>query len=215
MASNENPRRLTRAEARAQTRERLLDAAADIFARKGYGAASVEQVAEAAGFSVGAVYSNFSGKEQLFSELMAERAAGRVDAIVEAMQTARAQGGDPLGALGRMLIAAADKDIEAAALQTEFWLHAVRNPDTMAILARGTDRTLARLRDVVAGLLDDHRIDDSVTPESFAVVVLALYQGLVRQRRTDPARVSEELFGQVLSWQLAGMPKATEATDRK
>lgn len=120
MQSDEKPRRLSRAEARAQTRERLLDAAAEVFARKGYGAASVELIAESAGFSVGAVYSNFSGKEQLFSELMSQRAAGRVEAIVAAMGSAREQGEDPLAVLGRMLIAAADKDIEAAALQSEF-----------------------------------------------------------------------------------------------
>ena len=215
MNSEERPRRLTRAETRARTRERLLDAAAEVFARKGYGAASVDEIAEAAGFSVGAVYSNFTGKEQLFSELMAQRAAGRVEAIVAAMRSEREQGGNPLDVLGRMLIAAADKDIETAALQTEFWLHAVRNPDTMQILAQGTDRTLDMLRDVVAPLLDDHGVDPSITPESFAVVVLALYQGLVRQRRTDPARVSEELFGQALSWQIAGMPKTTDRSTRK
>ncbi|MBX7435095.1 TetR/AcrR family transcriptional regulator [Mycobacterium sp. Y57] len=215
MNSNEKPRRLTRVEARAQTRQRLLDAAAEVFARKGYGAASVDEIAEAAGFSVGAVYSNFAGKEQLFSELMAERAVGRIEAIVGAMQAAREQGGDPLGLLGRMLIEAADQDIEAAALQTEFWLHAVRNPDTMAILAAGTGRTLTLLRDVVAGLLADKDVDSSVTPESFAVVVLALYQGLVRQRRTDPERVPEELFGQALSWQIAGMPKVAGKLNRK
>ncbi|MBX7450153.1 TetR/AcrR family transcriptional regulator [Mycolicibacterium sp. 3033] len=215
MESDGKLRRLTRAEARAQTRERLLDAAAEVFARKGYGAASVELIAESAGFSVGAVYSNFSGKEQLFSELMSQRAAGRVEAIVAAMGSAREQGEDPLAVLGRMLIAAADKDIETAALQTEFWLHAVRNPQTMDILARGTDRTLAMLRDVLAQLLEDHGVDRSVTPESFAVVVLALYQGLVRQRRTDPGRVSEDLFGQALAWQIAGMPKATDRASRK
>jgi AcrR family transcriptional regulator len=215
MEADAKPRRLTRAETRAQTRERLLDAAAEVFARKGYGAASVEEIAESAGFSVGAVYSNFSGKEHLFSELMAERAAGRVEAIVVAMRSAREQGGDPLDVLGRMLIAAADKDIELAALQTEFWLHAVRNPDTMAILATATDRTLEQLRDVLAQLLEDNRVDSSVTPDSFAVVVLALYQGLVRQRRTDPARVSEELFGQALSWQIAGMPKSPHRRTRR
>lgn len=215
VTSEDRPRRLTRAETRARTRERLLDSAAEIFARKGYGAASVDEIAEAAGFSVGAVYSNFSGKEQLFSELMAQRATGRIEAIVAAMRSEREQGGNPLDVLGRMLIAAADKDIEAAALQTEFWLHAVRNPDTMQILAQGTDRTLDMLRDAVAPLLDDHHVDPSITPESFAVVVLALYQGLVRQRRTDPARVSEHTFGQALSWQLAGMPKVADRQNRK
>ena len=63
--------------------------------------------------------------------------------------------------------------------------------------------------------LEDHGVDRSVTPESFAVVVLALYQGLVRQRRTDPGRVSEDLFGQALAWQIAGMPKAADRASRK
>lgn len=209
MTTDEAPRRRkTRAQAQAQTRQRLLEAAATTFARKGYTAASLDEIADAAGYSVGAVYSNFSSKEQLFSELMAERAADRVETVAAALQSAREQPGSALGELGRMLIDAADKNIEVAALQTEFWLHAIRNPDTMDILATSTGGTLELLRNVVAGLLDDHNVDQSiVTPETFAVVVLALYQGLIRQRRTEPSRVSEELFGQVLSWQLAGMPK--------
>lgn len=209
MTTDEAPRRRkTRAQAQAQTRQRLLEAAATTFARKGYTAASLDEIADAAGYSVGAVYSNFASKEQLFSELMAERAADRVETVAAALQSAREQPGSALGELGRMLIDAADKNIEVAALQTEFWLHAIRNPDTMDILATSTGGTLELLRNVVAGLLDDHNVDQSiVTPETFAVVVLALYQGLIRQRRTEPSRVSEELFGQVLSWQLAGMPK--------
>lgn len=210
MTTDEAPprRRKTRAQAQAQTRQRLLEAAATTFARKGYTAASLDEIADAAGYSVGAVYSNFASKEQLFSELMAERAADRVETVAAALQSAREQPGSALGELGRMLIDAADKNIEVAALQTEFWLHAIRNPDTMDILATSTGGTLELLRNVVAGLLDDHNVDQSiVTPETFAVVVLALYQGLIRQRRTEPSRVSEELFGQVLSWQLAGMPK--------
>ena len=69
--NDEKPRRLTRAEAKARTRRRLLDAAARTFARKGYAGASVEEIAEAAGYSIGALYSNFGGKEELFLELMA------------------------------------------------------------------------------------------------------------------------------------------------
>jgi hypothetical protein len=112
-----------------------------------------------------------------------------------------------------MLIAVADKDIEVAALQTEFWLHAVRNPDTMTILARTNDKTIELLQDVIAGLLEYRGVDETVSRESFTVVVLALYQGLIRQRRIDPGRVSEDLFGQALSWQIAGMPKAARPSD--
>lgn len=208
--ANDQPQRQrkTRAQAQAETRRRLLDAAAVTFARKGFAAASVEEIAEQAGFSVGAVYSNFSGKEELFAELMAERAAGRVETVAEALRSAGEQPGGSMGELGRALIDAADKNIEVAALQTEFWLHAIRNPDTMEILAESTATTLESLVGVVSGLLAEHNVDQNiVTPESFAVAVLALYQGLVRQRRTDPSRVPEELFGNILTWQLAGMPK--------
>lgn len=205
-------RRLTRAENQARTRALLLDAAARTFARKGYAAASVDEIAAAAGFSVGAVYSNFSGKEQLFAELMAERASGRIDRVVDTLTEGRRETGEPLRALGRMLIEIADKDIEFEAIQSEFWLQAVRNPDAMQILVDRSARTLASVRDIVAEALERNNVDDSVSPDAFAVVVLALFQGLIRQRRIEPDRVPEELFGQALAWQIAGMPKA--AADR-
>lgn len=59
-------RRLTREESQAQTRGRLLDAARTVFAGRGYHGASVEEIAEEAGYSKGAVYSNFESKEEIF-----------------------------------------------------------------------------------------------------------------------------------------------------
>ena len=63
-------RRMTREESRAATRERLLAAARSVFARSGFHGASVEEIASEAGFSTGALYSNFDGKEDLFLVLM-------------------------------------------------------------------------------------------------------------------------------------------------
>src|ERR1700719_1087305 len=62
--------RMTREQSKAATRERLLDAARSVFAASGFHGASVEEVAAAAGFSTGALYSNFEGKEDLFLALM-------------------------------------------------------------------------------------------------------------------------------------------------
>src|SRR5882757_10334648 len=62
--------RLTREQSRDQTRERLLDAAQAIFMKKGFVAASVEDIAEAAGYTRGAFYSNFRSKSELFLELI-------------------------------------------------------------------------------------------------------------------------------------------------
>jgi AcrR family transcriptional regulator len=65
--------RMSRKESQVQTRERLLDAALEVFSRRGYYAASVDEIAAEAGFSKGAVYSNFSNKEDLFLALIDRR----------------------------------------------------------------------------------------------------------------------------------------------
>ena len=70
--------RLTREQKRQQTRELLLDAAAEVFSRQGFHAASVDEVAETAGFSKGAVYSNFESKEDLFLALFDQHFAQEV-----------------------------------------------------------------------------------------------------------------------------------------
>lgn len=66
-------RRLSRSEAQALTRRRLLEAAADVFGEKGFRAASLTDVADQAGYTIGAVYSNFASKDELFHALMRER----------------------------------------------------------------------------------------------------------------------------------------------
>src|SRR3954469_20501848 len=66
---------------REATRQRLLDAAAEVFAEVGLDAASVEAVCERAGFTRGAFYSNFESKDELFLELSARVARERVDAV--------------------------------------------------------------------------------------------------------------------------------------
>jgi len=63
-------KRLSREDSREQTTQRLLDAAQKLIARKGLDAASVENIAEAAGYSRGAFYSNFKSKDDLFIELL-------------------------------------------------------------------------------------------------------------------------------------------------
>ena len=78
---------LTRRERQEQTRELLLDAAAMVFARRGYHEASVEEIASEAGFSTGAVYSNFSGKEELFLALADREVEERI-AEIRAVATA-------------------------------------------------------------------------------------------------------------------------------
>lgn len=77
----ERPARLTREQSRAQTRERIMASAAIVFTREGFAGASIERIAEQAGYSKGAIYSNFASKEVLFLELIDHFANDHIDEL--------------------------------------------------------------------------------------------------------------------------------------
>src|SRR3954462_14650083 len=95
--------RLSRAEQQKQTRQRIVEAAAQLFEDRGFHATSVDQVAAAAGYTKGAVYSNFASKEDLFFAVY-ER---RVDRTVVEMESEIAAAADPSEAIGELALAAA------------------------------------------------------------------------------------------------------------
>jgi AcrR family transcriptional regulator len=213
-------RRLTRAEARARTRQQLLDSAARVFAQKGFAGASVEEIAESAGYSTGALYFNFDGKEQLFLELLSARrsrgierraaAAGEIlGGAAEGAGDDGAGGGDPFGALSGLFAKVAGRSGETVALQAEFWLYAVRNPEAMDIVAAKTREQVEALEPLVATAMKRSGVASDVSARAVTRVALALFQGLVRQRRIDPAAVPDDLFPTALRWLFAGLRQVT------
>lgn len=74
--------RLTRDESRAQTRRKLLAAARQLVARDGFNGCSVDDIAETAGFSKGAFYSNFASKEEIFLELLDSHTAQQIPEVL-------------------------------------------------------------------------------------------------------------------------------------
>lgn len=199
----EGRRRLTKAEAKARTRELLLDAAAHTFAQKGFAGASVDEIAEAAGYTVGALYSNFGSKEGLFVELMRSRAGDRISEAIQIMND-DAGDGRRLRALGQLLVNIADKDLDFAPLEAEFWLYAVRHREVMKELVPPRPQHDA-LRPMIENALRLRGQDQDVSADAVSTVVRALFQGLVRLRRINPDSVPEELFGQALHWLFTGI----------
>jgi AcrR family transcriptional regulator len=194
-------RRLTRAESKARTRERLLDAAARTFARKGYAGASVEEIAQSAGYSIGALYSNFGGKQELFLELMSGRASRRQAMVAEILQA----DDDPAEAIARLLERTGSPDPDLMALRAEFWLYAVRNPEAMGALTAQRREQIDALVEVISVAMSRLNVPAGVSAPAVATVALAMFQGLMRQRRIDPERVSGELLAQGLRWLFAGL----------
>jgi AcrR family transcriptional regulator len=194
-------KRLTRAESKARTRERLLDAAARTFARKGYAGASVEEIAQSAGYSIGALYSNFGGKQELFLELMSGRASRRRAIVAEILQA----DDDPAEAIARLLERTGSPDPDLMALRAEFWLYAVRNPEAMGALTAQRREQIDALVEVISAAMSRSNVPAGVSASAVATVALAMFQGLMRQRRIDPERVSGELLAQGLRWLFAGL----------
>lgn len=201
---NATRRRLTRAEAKARTRQLLLEAAASVFASKGFAGASVEEIAEAAGFSIGAVYSNFGSKEELFLELSE---AYRSDLIGEAAALVR-EHGPGASELGRLLTRAADKDADFALLHSEFWAYAIRNPRVLDTMGARLNAPRQALETLVRAGLEQRGAPPEAAPDMVAVVVAALFDGLVRQRLLNAASVPDELFSLALKWLFTGISTA-------
>lgn len=192
-------RRLTRAEKQAQTRSRLLEAAADVFAERGFFAASVEAIAEHAGFSMGAVYSNFENKGDLFLVLFEEHVTAQVREYLE-----RFEGGTTTDARTRSgadyWMRYLDEHPDFFPLFLEFAAYAARNPDVRE--AFGT--RLASFRNafgrMIATAAADRGIDlPADVAEQLGLVVNALGNGLALERLAGPESVPDELFGSVLS----------------
>ena len=127
-------RRLTRRESQEQTRQRLLDMAVAVFAEKGFARTSVEEIAERAGFSKGAVYSNFTSKEDLALAVLERQIEQQLAALSVLLPV---HGGDPA-----FWIAQGEAGAQGPwdALRMELWVRARYDADVRARLAQQAQR---------------------------------------------------------------------------
>ncbi|MGV9639853.1 TetR/AcrR family transcriptional regulator [Streptomyces sp. NPDC004822] len=182
MAVGETTGRVTRR--RVRTRANLLDAAFTVFAAKGFGRVSIEEVCEAAGYSRGAFYSNFDSLDELFFALYRQRA----DLIADQVAGALAVDGPGLD-----VPAAVDRVTEVLLLdrdwllvKTDFLVHAARDPDVAATLLEHR----ARLRAAIADRLARARGHTALPAvlggtDGAAHAVVAAYDGVTAQLLLD------------------------------
>src|SRR5579863_4544438 len=131
---------MTREESRAHTRELVLDSASVIFRRDGFHQASIDEIAEQAGFSRGAVYSNFANKEEFFLALHDREAQRRMQLITERLlDDGTLQ--DAARTAAQTFYERHLADPGLSLLMAEFAVHAARNPD-VARRFREQDRLL-------------------------------------------------------------------------
>ena len=183
------PTATRRSARREATRTRLMQAAVDVFAERGFHGASVEDICERAGFTRGAFYSNFSSKDDLVLALY-DQHIDRLSARVESL--AGRDTADPGTILEGVFDVWSHSPREQARwflLQTEFTLHAIRDKQAGRAWARQQAKVRARLTDLVERIAERHGVRLSVTPEEFVRLGLAIYQGGMAQHLLEPRAV--------------------------
>ncbi len=189
-------RRLNRAESQTRTRTGILEAAARVFARRGYDGASVAEIAEEAGFSYGAVYSNFADKEDLFLALYEQWVAERVAAI-DAVADDSASAAETAQALVADWLRRVETDPDVFLLRLEFTVRAARDP----VLRKKLSARVGAVPLAITRLhapADDHEGPRFVLPgEQVASALQALNLGLALEALANPAAVQPEAAGRL------------------
>jgi AcrR family transcriptional regulator len=191
------PERLTREEKKARTRSQLIDAAATVFARRGFMAASIDEVAEEAGLTKGAVYSNFASKEELFQAVVDERLNAPMMDVADRVDAAGGTIEEQAMAGGRMYAAVIEQERDLFLLALEYDIYCARNPQFAESSAAGYRERQARIADLIADHAHKSGVALPLSPNEMATVMTALSQGMGLQKLTDPERVPDDLVGRV------------------
>lgn len=197
---------LTPARRRELTRQSLLEAAARVFAERGFHGATLDDVAAVAGFTKGAVYSNFKSKDDLFLALLEHHLAQgdlRLRAAIEQSDVPPEQ---RLGDFVMLIREAGPQDAPPwSELYQEFSTYALRNEEARSKLAE-LDRRQAQS---LAAILFERRaingIDTEQTAHRLALVVLSLMKGLDQWALVDPGSVDAAVFDTAVAFIARGL----------
>ena len=211
-------KRLTRAERAAKTRSLLMHAASKVCAKRGLERASIDEVAEEAGFTKGAFYANFRSKEELFLAMLDERFSEQLDKLDTRMEKE--------GELSEQVREAAtdfahylSDDPEWVRLYFQFAAHAARDEDFRAELVTRNRTLQARFAEIFRRRSERLPYPAPVEPDVLARMADVIADGFAVHQLLDPERFPDELHGQMWEVFVAGLrtlaiEKAEEAAIR-
>jgi AcrR family transcriptional regulator len=191
---------LARAEQVALNREALLEAARQVFRDHGYAGASLDAVAEAAGFTKGAVYSHFDSKADLFMQLLEARIEERARRQLELATRA---GQDAGRSFAEAIYATSSADPGWRLALLEFRVIAARDPDLNARYAAAHRRTVDGIIEILRALFARLGRSPELPLESLAVVGLVLDSGGFLEDLAIPGSVPDRLLSELFD-RLAG-----------
>jgi AcrR family transcriptional regulator len=212
--------RRTRAEQRHHTREGVLSAADRLFVERGFHATTVDQIAQAAGYTKGAVYSNFAAKEDLFFAVY-ER---RMERAVLELERTLAAAPDPADWIESVIADTSrrrGRDDRWLSTFFEFWAHVVRRP----ALRKRFATIHARLEGPFVAALERHADDHQAQPvldlRQVHLAMTAMTLGLTLERLVRPQVVDGDIATRIARLVLDHLVRGADdagangATDRR
>ncbi len=188
-----------------EARDELLSAALRVFARRGYREAGVDEIAAEAGYSKGALYWHFAGKEELLLALLDERIDVRMRGMVALLASAPPDRDMAIEA-SREFARRLSEDRQAVLVEREYWSLAIRDPE---LRARYAERQ-AELRSALAGALSDRARhlgapELPIPADAVARIVMSIIGGLSVDELIEPGSVDPQLLGDALAVIYAGL----------
>ncbi|WP_353116043.1 helix-turn-helix domain-containing protein [Microbacterium sp.] len=166
---------------RENTRSRLLDAAAQVFAEVGLEGATVEAVCERAGFTRGAFYSNFASMDELFLTLAGAVGEERVNAVRARVEQLTASGAlaldDPVSLVQQVMDSGAD-DRLGVMLMSEIRIRALRDREFGAAYLAGENEMVGGIARIIRDIVDKECLDLQMDAETTARLLMIVWEGI-------------------------------------
>jgi AcrR family transcriptional regulator len=188
--------RLSRAEQNDRNRALLLSAALQVFLSRGYHAATLEQIADEAGFSRGAVYSRFESKADMFLALLTDRIAAR--AAENAAAVAQLAISGTVAGLAELAWQAERATPGWRLLVTEFRVVAARDPVLNRRYAAAHATTVDAVTGILSAMAERDGISLGVPARQLAGLLLAVEAGIALEQLASPDAVDIRQAGAVL-----------------
>src|SRR6478609_9267684 len=178
---------------RDDTREKLFEAAAQVFGEQGIGGASIEIIAAAAGFTRGAFYSNFKSKDELIIAMLEDHVEQSIRRCLELLAKHK-KPTDFLDAFRNMDRSRGDPLSRSPLLHMEMILFVARAEKRRPELAKRLRARRQLVADIVEATLKSNGRNDTLNPPWMASVVLALEDGFRLHRLIDPETTPADSF---------------------
>lgn len=188
---------------RGEVRDRILDAASKVFAAEGFAGATIDAIGQAAGFTKGAVYSNFESKDELFLALLDREFELRGEQIAIALDRSDGDTAAAAREVSRSVLDSVRDHSDYYVLLVEYWLRAQRDPQLRDRLierrraAAGQALHIVESTDTVPG---DRRLTD------IAQLVVTLNLGVAMEEVLRPGTINPDLLAQLITALLESIP---------